>query len=183
MHRLKKFIGEAVLLGLLGLYGCSTPAPLSETIIFPPHETQVDSTLHYWGDEAASLAFNFYGGMAYRYAKANYVPSILKNSVDARIRYSNFNKIGLGFSSTYTNSTNWSFGYAIGYAMLGFDFTGRIKGPYYLTAQFSAFENGQIIIQRPIFHAKDGGITLGVYYRFDNYTIYKDPRSSADLIL
>lgn len=182
MRRLQKFIGVPFLFGLFALYGCSTPAPLSETMIFPPHETQVDTALSLRGDMAMSLVFNFYDGIAYRYAQKNYVPSILETDKNAEIKYENFNKIGLGMSDTFMSSGNWAVGFALGYAMLGFDFTARLTGPYYLTAQFAVLDNGQIIIQRPILHTHDGGLTLGAYYRFDNYSLYKKASSGFDLI-
>lgn len=152
------------------LTGCSTPAPLSETIIFSPHRVKSDTTGSYRGSFALIPAYNFDKNSVLRYGKQKYAPALGK-SHGMNLEYYNYQKFGLGISDMFTHSDNWAVDWSIGYAILGFDFTTRIKGPYYLTAQTAVLGGDQLILQRPIFKMGSGGITLGPYYRFDSYYI------------
>ncbi|HKJ32105.1 MAG TPA: hypothetical protein VKA34_09770, partial [Balneolales bacterium] len=51
------------------------------------------------------------------------------------------------------------------------NFTARIKGPYYITAQLSLRGGGQLIFQRPVVKNQNGGVTFGAYYRYDSFAM------------
>ncbi len=163
MSKMKRSVGGLVLLGSLGFYGCSTPAPLSETVIFPPHGTLVDASLSYQGEAALMPAFNFYSGKVFRYARRKYGNDEFTNE------YPNYQKFGLGLSDSFTHSDDWAVDFAVGYAMLSMDFTARMWGENYFTAQFAVMGGAQFIVQRPVLRTSDDGVTLGGYYRYDRY--------------
>lgn len=169
MHRTRTLLLLLVSVVLI-LTGCSTPAPLSETIIFSPHHVKGDSSGAYRGRFALMPAYNFDKSSVLRYGKQKYA-STLEKSHGTHLEYYNYQKFGLGISGMFTHSDKWAMDWSIGYAMLGFDYTTHIKGPYYLTAQTALLGGDQLILQRPVFKLWSGGITLGPYYRFDSYYI------------
>lgn len=171
MKRARSFYVLPLLLGIIVLSGCSTPAPLSESVIFRPYEAKDDSSKTYYGEIALMPAYFFYKSNVLDFAKRKYAASMLKEDSDVSLSYWNFKKAGLGISDTFIIDDGFSSGISVGYAMLSFDFTARIKDPYYVTGQLSAYGGGQLIVQRPVLKRRKGGITIGLYYRYDAFYI------------
>ena len=171
MKRARSFVTLLLLLVIIVLSGCSTPAPLSESVIFRPHEVKSDTSKSDHGEIALLPAYFFYKSNVLDFAKRKYAASMLKEDSDVSLSYWNFNKVGLGISDTFIIDDGLSSGISVGYAMLGIDFTARIKDPYYVTGQLSAYGGGQLIVQRPVLKRQNGGITLGMYYRYDAFFI------------
>ncbi len=171
MKRVRSFVTLLLLLVIIVLSGCSTPAPLSEAIIFRPNEIKSDTSKLYHGEIALLPAYFFYKSSVLDFARRKYAIPMIKKDFDVSLSYLNFEKKGLGIADTFIEDDGLAFGFTIGYAMLGFDFTARIKDPYYVTGQLSAYGGGQLIVQRPVLRRRKGGITIGPYYRYDAFYI------------
>ncbi len=171
MKRSRAFFLLPFLMVIIILTGCSTPAPLSETLIFRPYEVKSDTNKTYHGEIALFPAYFFYKSSVLDFARRKYAGPMIKKDSDVSLSYWNFEKKGLGITDTFIEDDDLAFGFTIGYAVLGFDFTARIKDPYYVTGQVSAYGGGQLIVQRPVLKRRKGGITIGPYYRYDAFFI------------
>ena len=151
---------------ILGIFflvftGCSTPLPLSESIMFrhaknPPSNVPRNTI-------ALTGAMNTEGPLIRHNIHTHH------SDVNDRDILDPARKAG-GISVMLINSNDMGVNFAIGYKMLGLNTTFPVVGKNYVTLNAGALSGVEAIFQRPFLDKRFGlGIACGIYARYDTY--------------
>lgn len=165
--RLHVTVACALVVVLLG-GGCATHVPVSESVLFHDRTT-LPSHTNNWG-------FGVTATMAPTLAPAlTTIRKTYPNRNRKQERLINGRKAGGGFFvASYDEEGDYAFSATLGFPVVGFDATLKIRGRNYLTVGYSAPNQGQVFLQHRAFNSPRFGAAVGVGGRYERYAFGGD---------
>lgn len=151
-------------ISFLMITGCSTPLPLSESMMFqhaknPPSNVPRNTV-------ALTGGMNMDGALIRRYIHVHHIGIRDRDILDPARRAG-------GLSVFLLKSKDLGINFAVGYKMLGLNTTFPLIGRNYVTLNAGALSGAEAIFQRPFldkrFRRFGLGISCGIYARYDTY--------------
>lgn len=164
------------MISFLVFAGCSTPMPLSESLMFRQAKNPTSNVPK--NTVALTGAMNMDGAFIRRYIHVHHSDANDRDILDPA------RKAG-GISVLLINSNDLGINFSVGYKMLGLNTTFPLVGRNYLTLNAGALSGVEAIFQRPLLDKRFTrfgiGLAGGVYARYD--TFYHWPGGITGLLV